>query len=330
MLESMRIAHSREPLIRILLIGAAGQIGSELWHSLAPLGDIAATDRSTLELVDEAAIRRTIREARPNLIVNAAAYTQVDPAEAEPDLAMKVNGRAPEVMAEEARHAHAALVHYSTDYVFSGAIQRPYREDDAPDPINVYGQTKLAGEVAIVREGTPHLILRTSWVFGTRGKGFFSNIIKLAREREELKVVDDQIGTPNWSKAVAQATAQILASLSPPGDRDIVEAITKASGIYHLCAEDHVSRFGFAEEILALYRRRAEARGLAPLRLKKLIAVSSAEFPSAARRPYCSVLSCEKLSRSFGVKLPPWREQLALAFEEMPEVRGPRGSNPRE
>src|SRR5579871_3432224 len=273
MLESMRIAHSREPHIRILLIGAAGQIGSELRHTLAPLGDVVRTDRSTLDLADDAAIRRAIRAARPNLIVNAAAYTQVDPAETEPDLAMKVNGRAPEVMAEEARQAQAALIHYSTDYVFSGAIQRPYREDDDPDPINVYGQTKLAGEAAVAKVGAPHLILRTSWVFGTGGKGFFSNIIKLAREREELKVVDDQIGTPNWSKAIAQATAQILVSLSSRGDRNIVGAITETGGIYHLCADDHVSRFGFAREILALYRRRVEAEGLAPLRLKRLIAV---------------------------------------------------------
>ena len=189
---------SKKHDIRILLIGAAGQVGSELRRTLAPWGDLVATDRSTLELTDEAAIRRTVRDSHPELIVNAAAYTQVDPAEAEPDLAMKVNGRAPGIMAEEALRANAALIHYSTDYVFSGSIQRPYREDDEPDPINTYGMTKLAGEKAIAAVGPPYLILRTSWVFGTGGKGFFNSIINLAREREELKVVDDQIGTPNW------------------------------------------------------------------------------------------------------------------------------------
>ncbi len=303
--------------IRILLIGAAGQVGSQLRRSLAPLGEIVATDRSTLDLTDEAAIRAAVRHAQPDLIVNAAAYTEVDRAEANPKLAMLVNGRAPRVMAEEARGAHAALVHYSTDYVFSGSIQRPYLEDDAPDPLNTYGKTKLAGEQAIAEDGVPHLILRTSWVFGIGGKGFFNTIVSLARERDELRVVDDQIGTPNWSRAVAEATAQILTSLSPRGGPSIVDAIGKVSGIYHLCGAEHTSRFSFAEEILALYRRRAGMDGLPPLRLSRLIAVPSAEFPSAAARPHYSVLSCEKISRTFGVRLPSWREQLALAFEDM-------------
>jgi len=307
----------REFRIRILLIGAAGQVGSELRRTLAPMGEIVATDRSTLDLADEAAIRAVVRNANPDLIVNAAAYTQVDPAEAEPDLAMKVNGRAPGVMAEEALRARAALIHYSTDYVFSGSIRRPYREDDQTDPINTYGKTKLAGEKAIAEIGAPHLILRTSWVFGTGGKGFFNTIIKLACEREELKVVDDQIGTPNWCKAVAEATAQIVTRVSSRSGRNIVDAIAEASGIYHVSGEAHTSRFGFAEEILALYRGRARADGLAPLRLKRLTAVRSADFPTPATRPQYSVLSCEKIAQSFGVRLPSWREQLALAFDEM-------------
>ena len=215
---------SKKHDIRILLIGAAGQVGSELRRTLAPWGDLVATDRSTLELTDEAAIRRTVRDSHPELIVNAAAYTQVDPAEAEPDLAMKVNGRAPGIMAEEALRASAALIHYSTDYVFSASIQRPYREDDEPDPINTYGMTKLAGEKAIAAVGPPYLILRTSWVFGTGGKGFFNTIINLAREREELKVVDDQIGTPNWCQSIAEATAQIISGMS---SRGVVDAITE-------------------------------------------------------------------------------------------------------
>jgi len=307
----------RRTAIKILLIGAAGQLGSQLRRTLAPLGEMVATDRATLDLADEAAIRAAVRNANPDLIVNAAAYTEVDPAEAEPELAMMVNGRAPGVIAEEARRAHAALVHYSTDYVFSGSIQRPYREDDAPDPINTYGKTKLAGETAIAEVGAPHLIIRTSWVFGTGGKGFFNTIIRLAREREELRVVDDQIGTPNWSKAVAEATAQILTGVSGRGGLSIVDTIAKATGIFHVCGEEHTSRLGFAEEIVSLYRRRAEIDGLPPLRLSRLIAVRSAEFPGAAARPHYSVLSCEKIWRAFGVRLPSWREQLALALEEM-------------
>jgi dTDP-4-dehydrorhamnose reductase len=301
--------------IRILLIGAAGQVGSQLRVTLAPLGEMVATDRATLDLTDEAAIRATVRSVNPDLIVNAAAYTEVDPAEAEPELALMINGRAPEVMAEEARRANAALVHYSTDYVFSGSIRRPYREDDAPDPINSYGKSKLAGEKAIAKVGAPHLIMRTSWVFGSGGKGFFNTIIRLAREREELRVVDDQIGSPNWSRSVADATAQILTSLAPRGGLGIVDAIAKVSGLYHVCGEEPTNRYRFAEEILALYRGRAEMAGLPPLRLSRLIAVRSDEFPSPAPRPSYSVLSCERVARTFGVRLPSWREQLARAFE---------------
>jgi dTDP-4-dehydrorhamnose reductase len=303
--------------MKILLIGAAGQIGWELQRTLSPLGDIVVTNRSILDLIDEDAIRRTVRNAHPDLIVNAAAYTQVDLAEAEPDLAMKVNCHAPEAIAQEARRAHAGLIHYSTDYVFSGSSRRPYREDDEPDPLNVYGKTKLAGEKAIAAVDAPHLILRTSWVFGARGKNFLSTIVDLAREREELKVVDDQIGKPNWSRAVARATAEILAQLSSHNRRSIVEGIAEASGTYHLCGEDHTSRFGFAEEIIAQYGRRASERGLPPPRLKQLTPVSSAEFPTPAARPHYSVLSSEKMTRTFGVRLPSWREQLALAFDEM-------------
>ncbi len=311
------ITNSSELSIKILLIGAAGQIGWELRTTLAPLGNIVVTNRSTLDLIDEDAIRETVRSTHPELIVNAAAFTQVDLAEAEPDLAMKVNGHAPGVMAQEARRAHAALIHYSTDYVFSGSIRRPYREDDQPDPLNLYGKTKLAGEKAIAAVDAPHLILRTSWVFGARGKNFFSTIVDLAREREELKAVDDQIGKPNWSKAVAAATAEILARVSSRSRRSIVEGIAEVSGAYHVCGEDHTSRFGFAEEIIALYGRRAAARGLPPLRVKRLIPVSSAEFPGPAARPHYSVLSSRKMTQTFGVTLPSWREQLALAFDEM-------------
>jgi dTDP-4-dehydrorhamnose reductase len=309
------IERASEVGIKILLIGAAGQVGSELQQTLPALGELVTTDRSSLDLADDDAIRSTVRGARPDLIVNAAAYTQVDPAEADAELAMRVNGHAPEVLAQEAGRIGAALVHYSTDYVFSGSLRRPYREDDSPDPINTYGMTKLAGERAIAAAGAPHLILRTSWVYGPRGKNFFSTILKLAGEREELKVVDDQIGTPNSSRAVAVATTQILASMATHGGDNIARAIAETSGIYHVCAPDEISRFGFAEEILARYRERA-AGDMPPLRVRRLTAVSSAEFPSPARRPHYSVLSAEKMTRIFAVTMPSWREQVALAFEE--------------
>ena len=186
-----------------------------------------------------------------------------------------------------------------------------------PDPINAYGKTKLAGERAIAVVGAPHLILRTSWVFGARGKNFFSTILELARTREELKVVDDQIGKPNWSRAVAEATAQILRKISSSSRGNIVEGMRERSGIYQVCGEDHSSRFGFAEEIIALHRRRAEQDALAPLLVKRLLPARTADFPSAAKRPLYSAMSSEKMTRTFGVRLPSWREQLALAFGEM-------------
>jgi len=280
------------------------------------LGKVVATDRSALDLRDNDAIRQTIRATLPDLIVNAAAYTRVDAAEAEPELAMQVNADAPRILAEEAARANAALVHYSTDYVFSGALSRPYREDDPPDPINAYGRSKLAGERAIASSGAAYLILRTSWVFGPGGKNFFSTVLELAREREELRIVDDQIGKPNWSRMVADASVKILLRWSSPSGR-IADAMRDAGGIYQLCGPDHVSRFGFAQEILALYARYASERHLAPLRVKRIIPQRSAEFPASAPRPLNSLLSAEKLARAFAISLPSWREQLEMAFEDL-------------
>jgi dTDP-4-dehydrorhamnose reductase len=300
-----------EILIRILLIGAAGQLGRELHIALTPFGSIMASDRAALDLVEEDSIRRTIAAVRPDLIVNAAAYTNVDSAETEPALAIKVNTLAPKIIAQAAHSTGALLIHYSTDYVFSGALKRPYREDDEPDPINTYGRTKLAGEREIAAAGAPHIVLRTSWLFAKGGRNFFSNIIKLAREQEELKVVDDQIGIPNWSRSVANATTRVIEWLISRGGT-IAEAGRELSGIYHLCGPDSASRYEFAREIIELYGR--GAKDLPPLRVKRLVPVRSEEFPSAATRPKYSVLCSDKIQRAFGVRLPSWREQLALAF----------------
>jgi len=305
----------RDP-IRILLTGATGQIGRELRSTLRPLGEVIATDRAALDLTDADAIRRVIRRHYPEIIVNAAAYTQVDNAEIEQDLAMKVNGIAPGIIAEEAQRSHCAMVHYSTDYVFSGSLGRPYLEDDAPDPINVYGATKLAGEEAIRAVGVPNLIIRTSWVFDSRGKNFLNTILKLARERDELRVVYDQIGIPTWSRAVAEATAQILTQVARRNEA-IVEGIGNASGTYHLCAEDPTSWFGFAKEIVKRYGRGAESDSSRVLRTRSVTPISSAEYPTRAKRPRYSVLSPRKIAKAFGTVIPSWRNQLEQVLEEL-------------
>ena len=283
---------------------------------MRPLGEVVATDRAALDLADADAIRRVIRAQRPDIIVNAAAYTQVDAAETERDLAMKVNGIAPAIIAEEVKRSHCAMVHYSTDYVFSGSSAHPYVEDDDPDPINFYGKTKLAGEKAIRDVGAPHLIIRTSWVFDARGRNFLNTILRLAGEREELRIVDDQIGAPTWSRVVADATVKILTRVASRSDA-IVDEIANASGIYHLCCEDPTSWFRFAKEIIEKYRRSVENEPARALRVKRVIPISSDEYPTAAKRPRYSVLSPRKIADAFGIVVPSWRNQLDLVLGEL-------------
>jgi dTDP-4-dehydrorhamnose reductase len=298
---------------RILLIGAGGQLGWELRRALLQCGEVVSTDRAILDIADQDAIRRVIRRQHPDIIVNAAAYTNVDKAETEPDLAMKINGIAPGIIAEEAQRAHCALVHYSTDHVFSDSTTGPYLEEDEPNPVNRYGATKLAGEKAVGAVDGAHLILRTSWVFGARGRNFLSTIVRLAQEQQPLKVVDDQMSVPTWSRALAQATAEILnrvARRSSP----IVEGIADQKGIYHVCCKDPTSRFDFAQEILETYQRLNNV----PQALRTdLIRISSAEYPSNAKRPQFSVLSPRKIADAFGVEIPSWREHLEAVLEEL-------------
>jgi len=285
---------------RIMLTGKNGQIGWELQRALAPLGEVVALDRRLLDLADPAQIRERVREIKPGLIVNAAAYTAVDRAEAEPEPAMAVNGIAPGILAEEAKRIGAAMVHYSTDYVFDGAKTTPYTEEDAPNPLNVYGRSKLAGEQAVQAVGVPHLILRTSWVCGMRGKNFLLTILRLARERAELKIVDDQIGTPTWSRAIAEATARILSADTLP--------VTDASGIYHLTASGNTTWYGFAKAILALDPNPSEHV------CKHIKPIPTSVYPTPARRPAYSVLLNSKLKAAFGVVLPGWEQGLKLAL----------------
>jgi dTDP-4-dehydrorhamnose reductase len=290
-----------------MLTGKNGQVGWELQRTLAPLGQVVALGRQDLDLADPGQIRQRVREIKPDIIVNAAAYTAVDKAEEEPELAMAVNGIAPGILAEEAKRINAAIVHYSTDYVFNGQKNSPYTEEDEPGPLNVYGKTKLAGERAIQAVGAPHLILRTSWVYGMRGKNFLLIILRLAREHEELRVVDDQIGSPTWSRMVAEATAQILARIySPLAPHS--SPLTELSGIYHLSAGGHTSWYGFAKAIIN-YTSLLTPH---PLRVSP---IPTKEYPTLARRPQYSVLSNDKIKEIFGVALPHWDLALKMVFD---------------
>ncbi len=293
---------------KILLTGKNGQIGWELHRTLMPLGEVVAVGRNEIDLADPDSVRKVIRETQPDFIVNAAAYTAVDQAESEPDLAMAVNGLAPGIMAEEAKRLNAVLVHFSTDYVFDGAKDSPYREEDAPNPLNVYGRTKLAGEQAIRATGVSHLILRTGWVYGARGRNFLLTVLKLVQERSELRVVDDQIGAPTWSRAIAEVTSQILAKTDLP---DYSALMTDVGGLYHVVAAGRTSWHGFTEHILKRISSRASHA------LPRLVAISTHEYPLPARRPRNSCMSCEKLTQAFGFTIPAWEKSLALCLDEL-------------
>lgn len=286
---------------RILLTGITGQVGWELRRTLAPLGQVVGLDSQSLDLADADAIRAAVREIAPRIIVNPAAYTAVDKAESEPERARLINAVASGILAEAARNCGAILVHYSTDYVFDGTKDAAYVEDDAPNPLNVYGATKLAGEEAIRAVGVRHLILRTSWVYGARGGNFLLTMQRLMRERPELRIVDDQIGAPTWSRLIAEATAQILAQcLSPARGADRPEPW----GTYHLTCGGETSWYGFAAAIAELGDHAT-----------RLTPIPSSDYPTAARRPANSRLDNGKLARVFGLRLPDWREALKLCLD---------------
>lgn len=294
---------------RILVTGKNGQVGWELQRTLMTLGEVIAVDRTQMDLADADSIRNCIREVKPNLIVNAAAYTAVDKAESEVDLAMAINGLAPGIMAEEAKRLGAAIVHYSTDYVFDGTKTGPYTEDDTPRPLSIYGKSKLAGEEAIKAVGCPHLTLRTSWVYGARGKNFLRTILKLAKERPELRVVNDQVGAPTWCRHLAEATVHILAQLYSPAVYDPAR-VSDVSGTYHLTTGGRTTWFGFATEIM-------NYASLANEPMPELLPIPSEHYLTAAKRPKNSLLSNGKLVQRFGLTQPDWAFCLRICLAEL-------------
>lgn len=287
---------------RFLLFGKHGQVAWELRRTLAPLADVTAVGRDDVDLTHADAIRRVIREVAPSFIINAAAYTAVDKAENEEDRARQINAEAPAVMAAEAERHAAALIHFSTDYVFDGTSNTPYVEDDATNPLGAYGRTKLAGEQAVAGSGAPHLILRLCWVYGTRGANFMRTIQRLAREREVLRVVNDQFGCPTPARLIAEATALLLRGCGTPA------AVASVSGIYHLCTTGQATWHALASAIVnALPAEARTCRAVEP--------ITTAEYPTPARRPPFTVLATDKLEHSFGLRLPDWRTALDLVLE---------------
>ncbi len=297
----------------ILVTGADGQLGGELAVILSPLGDVVATDRRGLDLADADAIVAAVRGSRPALIVNAGAYTAVDRAEQEPALAHTINGRAPGILAEEAKRIDAVLMHFSTDYVFDGARATPYPEDASTAPLNAYGASKLAGERAVAAVGGHALVFRTSWVYGLRGRNFLLTIRRLAAEREEIRVVADQTGVPNWCRVLAEATARVAGSGLP--------ALAERAGLYHLSSTGQASWCDFARAIVG------------DASTPRIVPVTTAEYPLPARRPAYGALATQRFEATFGFALPDWRDALARCVaspaEPAPERAARGGDNAR-
>lgn len=307
----------------ILLIGTNGQVGRELNSRLPRIAEVTPLDRRRLDLTQPEEIRRAIRALHPAFIVNAAAYTTVDKAESEESLARAINAEAPAVMAEEAKKIGASLIHFSTDYVFDGSKISPYVEDDPPNPQNVYGRTKLEGERAIQASGAAHLIFRTAWVYATEGRNFLLTILRLATQREELRIVRDQIGAPTLSSEIAAATTNILAQVRDNERRSF--SLADLSGIYHMTAGGETSWYDFATSILEEAAASsvaspwfAAATSSLPLIARRVIPIATKEYPTQARRPAYSVLSNARLNRTFSLQLPDWRKQLHSVFAKPP------------
>jgi dTDP-4-dehydrorhamnose reductase len=291
---------------RILLTGATGQVGGELLETLKPLGEVIAPSRTEMDLANVTSVRKTIRAVLPRWIVNPGAYTAVDKAETEPDLALAINSEAVRVMGQEARTIGAGVIHFSTDYVFDGSANAPYRETDATGPASVYGVSKLAGEKALADSGAGHMIFRTSWVYGPVGKNFLLTILKLARERERLRVVADQHGAPTWSRDLAKMTADVIAQCEATARGHELEGVlADVGGVYHAAGAGETTWYGFAAEALRLQQEREP-----DVRFAQIDAITTAEFPTPAKRPANSRMNCEKLAERFGRKMMDWQDSL--------------------
>ncbi len=295
---------------RILLLGADGQVGWELRRALLPLGEVLPKARAQADLANLDGLRALLEKEQPDFIINAAAYTAVDKAETEPELARRVNADAPQVLAEYAAAHGAWLVHYSTDYVFDGTKPEPYTESDAPNPQSVYGQTKRAGEEAIAASGCRHFILRTSWVYAARGHNFAKTMLRLAAERDSLRVVADQIGAPTSAELIADCTALMLLRL-----RTDAALADQSSGIYHLTAQGSTSWHGYAQFVIAAARVRDMVLRCTPDAVQT---ITTADYPLPAPRPANSRLDCGKLQTTFDLVLPPWQTQVQRMIDEIP------------
>jgi dTDP-4-dehydrorhamnose reductase len=298
---------------RILLTGVTGQVGGELARTLDSLGEIVAPTREELDLTNTSSIREMIRAVQPHWIVNPAAYTAVDKAESEPELAYAINAEAIRAIAEEAREIGAGVIHFSTDYVFSGEGTKPYLETDPTGPVSVYGASKLVGEEALSGSGAGHLIFRTSWVYGSTGKNFLRTILKAGRERDRLRIVADQHGAPTWSRDLARMTAHAIEQVEHhTSGNGIRNALSGISGIYHACGAGETTWFGFASEAVTMLREQEPGA-----RLAELDAITTAEYPTPAKRPANSRLNCEKLAATFGWKMMDWRDSLREVIAEL-------------
>ena len=291
---------------RILLTGASGQVGGELLETLRLIGDVVAPTRTSMDLANAASVRKMIQTVRPRWIVNPAAYTAVDKAESEPQLAYAVNADAVKIIGEEARAIGAGVIHFSTDYVFDGLGTTPYVETDATGPISVYGASKLAGERDLSASGAGHIIFRTSWVYGARGKNFLRTILKLARERETLRVVADQFGAPTWSRDLARMTARIIRLCETAAtELELQDVLTDLNGVYHAAGGGETTWHGFAAEAVRLQREREPGMPFA-----EVVPIATNEYPTPAKRPANSRLQCCKLKEQFGWKMMDWQDSL--------------------
>ncbi len=298
---------SRAP--RILVTGARGQVGWELQRSLACLGDVIACERSQMDLGDTDSVVKALQHLEPDIVVNAAAYTAVDKAEEEQDLAAQVNATIPGVLAEEMRRRDGLLIHYSTDYVFGGQGDSPFSEQDPTGPLNVYGKTKLQGEQNITQVAGRHIIFRTSWVYSHRGQNFMKSMIRLGQERETLRIVADQVGAPTCARLISDVTAQVLHEVT----KEVHDASID-SGIYHLVAEGETSWFDFANAIFEYLKKQREELNL---KVQRVEPITSAEYPTPAMRPHNSRLSTGKLQARFNLFLPNWQDDLERCLADI-------------